>query len=291
MRGSVPRRGWLALGAVVFAAGSIATATPAAAAPAAACTSPDGITVMVDFGSLGGGVQIRCVDGPVSSGFDALVKAGFTFAGAQRFPGLLCRIDGKPSAATDPCVNAPPSDRYWGYWTASAPGGAWTYSDLGAGNRTPPPGSVEGWAFDTGCDRKPGSPLCPSAGPTTTRPTTTTTARPAPGGTAPTTTLATGGGSSPDDPDSPDAPDDSSTTTADADAVDSTTTTPPGDRAPAAGEEGDDEIAGDAVPAGTSRDAGGSPAGVLVGLGAVLALAGAGTVIVRRRRAEGEGTG
>ncbi len=278
----------MAAGVVVLLVGVVATpVVPAGArpaAPAAACSGADrdGVTVMVDFGVLGGGVQIRCVTQPVTSGFDALKKAGFTYSTSTRFPGLLCRINGQPE---DPCPNAPPSDRYWGYWTASSPGGAWTFSDLGAGNRTPSPGSVEGWAFDTGCDRKPGAALCSAPVTTTTRatppptggPPATSGGPPPPSGSGTTTT------------DGPDGDGGTTTSAAAAAGVGSTTTTTTttrdGERAPEAGEEGDaPALAADVSEAGSSGD-GGSPVGAAVGIALVVALAAAGVARTRRRGA------
>jgi hypothetical protein len=285
------RRGGAALVAGLLAAGSLGWVAPAAAEPAraaAACTTTTGITVVVDFGTQGGGVQIRCVTQSVASGFEALRKAGFTYDVSARFGGLLCRIDGKP--ADDPCINAPPSDRYWAYWTAPEPGGTWTYSDQGAGNRVPPPGSVEGWAFSDGCDRKPGAGPCPPAPTTTTttRPrTTTTTARP--GGSSdpgPSTTVAGGGvgatgGST------------STTTTTGGGA---TSTTGGGDRAPASGERGDQEavaIGGETAALVDGEDpgggGGGSATGVVVVVLLALGLVAATVVTIRRRGADEAG--
>jgi hypothetical protein len=62
--------------------------------------------VVVDRSHFGGGIDVGCAQPPVSSGFDALRRAGFDVAGVSRFPGFLCRIDGEPSG--DPCVNVPP---------------------------------------------------------------------------------------------------------------------------------------------------------------------------------------
>ena len=286
-------RGAVALAALLLAGTAAVgpTAVTATARPqvAAACgAGSDGVTVVVDFGTLPGGVQIRCVTQPVTSGFDALQKAGFTYAGTQRFPGLLCRIDGKP--ADDPCVNAPPPDRYWAYWTAPEPGGKWTYSDLGAGNRTPPPGSVEGWAFSDGCTRAPQGPPCPSPT-TTTRPraTTTTTARSgSSGGTigsgdrSPTTTTAGAvGGSGAGSPTTDPGP----TTT--------TTEVPEGATAPEPGEEGQGgdgtgEQAAAAAPDAGDGGGGGSAAGALTGLGIVAGLGAVTWLTLRRRGAEQE---
>jgi hypothetical protein len=246
----------------------------AAARPGAACPAgSDGVTVVVDFGTLAGGVQIRCVAGEVTSGLDALTEAGFTHQGTQRFPGLLCRIDGKP--AEDPCVNAPPGDRYWAYWTASEPGGAWVYSDLGAGNRKPPPGSVEGWAFSDGCTRAPQGPACSEpADPTTTRPSPTTT-RPATGGPDPGVSPPTSAGAGPTTSSAEPTEDTTTTTT-------STPVVAAGGTAPEPGDEGDEQALAPSDPAGGRG--GGSPIGALVGIGMAGSLAGVALVTARRRR-------
>lgn len=190
------RRGRAMLGVALLAA-TLGYAAPGSATAetgsVGACSGNEGVTVVVDFGTLGGGVQTRCAPEPVKSGFDALSRAGFAY---EVIPGgFLCRIDGKPS--NRPCNRTPPPDYYWSYWLASEPGGAWTYSDLGAGSRDPEPGSVDGWSFVDGCERRPGestdceqpSTTSTSAAPTTTRSddvggvaSTPTTSAAAPGG-------------------------------------------------------------------------------------------------------------
>lgn len=282
MRGTILRRAGATLVASLLVAGLLVAgsfgAGPSASArpAAAACTGDSGVTVVVDFGTLGGGVQIRCVTQAVTSGFDALRKAGFTYDPTARFGGMLCRIDGKP--ADDPCINAPPPDRYWAYWTAASLGGSWTYSDQGAGSRVPPPGSVEGWAFTDGCDRPPGGAACSSS--TTAAPPparTTVTAGTARGSKTATSTPPPGSGGT--------VPNTGTTTTAPAG---STTSAVADDRAPLPGEVGAEEIeiGGPVTSGGSGGDdrGGGSAAGVtVVGLIA-LALAGAATVAARRRR-------
>jgi hypothetical protein len=37
---------------------------------------------------------------------------------------------------------------FWSYWHDETRSGAWTYSDRGAANRTPPPGSIDGWRYE-----------------------------------------------------------------------------------------------------------------------------------------------
>lgn len=121
---------------------------PAAPAAAAACAEGAGVTVVVDFASLGGGTDTDCAAGDPSSGLEALRAAGHEPTRAAQQPGyFVCRIDGKP--AGDPCQRTSPADAYWSYWYAE-PGGSWTFSDTGAADRDPAPGTVEGWAFGAG---------------------------------------------------------------------------------------------------------------------------------------------
>ncbi|MFV0318185.1 MAG: hypothetical protein ACK5O2_14640, partial [Microthrixaceae bacterium] len=109
------------------------------------CPGADGVTVVVDFGAFGGDVQVGCAPGNPRSGYDALVGAGFAVEGALRSPSFLCRIDGLPGAAQDPCIMPPPATAYWSYWIADR-GGDWCYSDTGMYGREPVPGTVEGWS-------------------------------------------------------------------------------------------------------------------------------------------------
>jgi hypothetical protein len=146
--------------AVLTALAGAALAVPAAPAAAAACTEGGGVTVVVDFASLGGGTPTRCAPGDPASGLAALRSAGFTPTRAAQEPGyFVCRIDGKP--ANDPCQRTSPANAYWSYWNAK-PGGTWMYASSGAADRDPAPGTVEGWAFGAG--------LPPSTPPPANRP-------------------------------------------------------------------------------------------------------------------------
>lgn len=277
-----PRR-WsaIALGLVVLVVAVRSTdARPSWAATAGACEGDSGVTVVVDFGSLGGGVQTRCAPEPVSSGFDALARAGFTYEGTARFPGLLCRIDDKPSAKQDACQNAPSPAFYWAYWTAPTPGGAWTYSDMGAGNRDPAPGSVDGWAFSDGCKRQPGAAqTCADA--TTTTAGGSSSNPPASGG-APVTEPRPGTAGELPAPSGADGPvGQQGEPTPD---TDTTTSLARSSR--------DDEVSLGATPArtitpGSSVGDHGSPWGALLGGGVVTILA---IVATLRRRRDGSAT-
>lgn len=291
--------GWHRRALVVLAAAlgaSVALPAPATtAAPAAgACADDRGITVVVDLGHFGGGIQVRCAPQPVSSGFEALRKAGFEVTGTQRFPGLLCRIDGKP--ASDPCVNAPSSGAYWAYWHAPR-GGDWTYSTSGA-SRRPPEGSVEGWAF--GARVEPGiAPPAPVPRPTTATTTTTTAAPLAPPPTvSPSTTAAAPDGSPP----TPGATTRTTVPAAGSEGGGAVTTTTGTDAPGPADEtavddregEADPDDAGEALAVGSTDppegdgEGAGSPVAALV-TAAVLAAAIGGGVWWRRRGASAPG--
>jgi hypothetical protein len=164
---------------------------------------------------------VRCAPGPVSTGLAALDTAGISWEGTRRFPGFVCRIAGKPAPEAESCGNTPPATAYWSYWIAPR-GGPWCYSTIGAGNRTPPPGTVEGWSFaldrvavdipppgydppapipgeppnplkggDCGTPASPSPSPAPTAAPTTAAPTTTVAAAASPVTTVDQSTTAT----------------------------------------------------------------------------------------------------
>ncbi|MDX8032856.1 hypothetical protein SK803_21780 [Lentzea sp. BCCO 10_0856] len=141
----------------LFAALALVAAFVPVPAHAAGC---DGVTVVVDYRGLGGGVRQGCAPGSPSSGVAALTAAGFGYTYASRQQGFVCRINGKPGADADKCVNTSPATAYWSYWHAPA-GGAWSYSNQGAATYVPARGTVEGWAFGAG--EQPG--IAPPAAP------------------------------------------------------------------------------------------------------------------------------
>jgi hypothetical protein len=148
---SLPRRWGLALLALVVATAGLVLADPSPkAAHAAACSGTSGVTVKVDFTAFASGVSTQCALGDPATGLAALTSAGFTLTGTRRWGlAFVCRINGLPTAAADPCVNTPPATAYWSYWHGT-PGGTWTFSSAGASSYNPAPGTVEGWAFGSG---------------------------------------------------------------------------------------------------------------------------------------------
>ncbi len=176
----------------------VLAATPPAAA--ASCSGTSGVTVVVEYGALGGGRSVGCsADGGGKSADRVLKDTGHALTYVQRFPGFVCRIDGLP--ADDPCVNTPPADAYWGLWWSDGKTGTWSYSSLGAASLTVPAGGYVAMVWDgsTGTVRPQADPAphatatpTPTPRPTPTRkPSPTPTATPTPTPTATPTTEPT----------------------------------------------------------------------------------------------------
>lgn len=130
--------------AVVLLSGvGLALGLPVAGpADAAVCSDDIGVTVVVDFHQLGGGVQSVCdPDGGGRTAAALFVANGFPLDYVQRQPGFVCRVSGKP--VDDPCVNTPPADAYWGLFWSKGDSGTWSYATLAAGSlKIPAGGSV-----------------------------------------------------------------------------------------------------------------------------------------------------
>ena len=129
----------LAAAALVAAAALPAAALTAAPASAAVCAAGTGVSVVVDFRELGGGVQSVCdADGAGKSADALMSENGFALTFVQSQPGFVCRVSGKPE--TDPCVNTPPSNAYWGLFWSSGTSGSWVYASSGASSLHIPAG-------------------------------------------------------------------------------------------------------------------------------------------------------
>jgi LPXTG-motif cell wall-anchored protein len=260
----------LILAVVATVAPAAAPATAVAMAPGGLpgfCPSADGVTVVVDFNELGGGVVVRCAEGAQKNGLAALENAGFTVAGTQRWQkAFICRIEGKPGADTEPCLNTPPASAYWSYWHAPN-GGPWDYSDFGVLNRVPPAGSFDGWSFakDKAASAVPPPGIAPRRPVSPVKPTTKTPPPPPPGQvTQPPNTVA------------PSA--DSPTAGPSAEAL--TSATPQGSTSATPADQG---WSGDLAepPANT----GNNPAGVIAAAAVLMVLLAAALWIKRKRKA------
>jgi hypothetical protein len=147
-----------------------------------ACTDGQGVTLVVDFQSLGGGVNVRCGAQPIGNGYEVFRHANVSYETVSG-KDFICRIAGAPDDAN--CSNYPPGDYYWSYWWAK-PGQDWQYSTKGAGAHKPSPGAYEGWSFVSSDTASPPRYPVPPA-PTTTTTTATAAAGTAAAGTALTT--------------------------------------------------------------------------------------------------------
>jgi hypothetical protein len=136
----------LAAAAVLAAAAGLAlSASPAHSAP---CSGDSGVSVVVDFNSLGGGVQQVCLPGGGGDAASSLFPAaGFPLSYASRQPGFVCRVSGVPTS--DPCVNTAPADAFWGLWWSDGDASSWTYSSLGAGSLNVPDGGMVAFSWDS----------------------------------------------------------------------------------------------------------------------------------------------
>lgn len=152
------------LGALAIAVGAAtATTTPAAADAAGDCLADGFVWVIVQSPN---GTRAGCATS-FGNGEAALRSAGHSIS--HNSSGLICRINGYPAD----CPESPMS--YWAYFHAPA-GGAWSYSNFGAANRTPGAGTVDGWRYGDGAAPNTRPPAKSVPQPTTQAPKPTTQA-------------------------------------------------------------------------------------------------------------------
>ncbi len=133
--------------AIALCAAAVSVPVGAAPASAASCAAGSGVSVVVDYNSLGGGVVTSCVaEGGGDTASALFAAAGHTITYAQRQPGFVCRVDDVPT--DDPCVNASPADRFWSLWWSDGDSGSWTYSSQGVTSLKVPEGGSVAFSFD-----------------------------------------------------------------------------------------------------------------------------------------------
>ena len=169
---------------VTAAAGGLGVVSVAGPASAAPCPGTSGVTVVVEYGALGGGTDVSCAAEGGRTAARLLKDTGHALTFLQRFPAFVCRVDGLP--ADDPCVNTPPADAYWGLWWSDGESGEWSYSSLAAGSLTVPAGGYVAMVWDGSAgDVRPqtGAPAHPTPTPAPTptkKPSPTQAPTPAP---------------------------------------------------------------------------------------------------------------
>ena len=123
------------------------------------------MTVVVDYGPLGGGVVIGCdPDGAGKSASQVVEDAGFDLAYVSSQPGFVCRVEGRPRQDEgEDCGDVPPGDAYWGLFWSDADPASWVYASEGVGSLDVPEGGSIGWRFQDGGDREnPSAPPNPA---------------------------------------------------------------------------------------------------------------------------------
>jgi len=147
--------------ALVAAAGLVGLSSGPAAA---ALCSGSGVNVVVDFNGLGGGVQKGCdPQGAGRSGDRVFPAAGFGLTYAQREQGFVCRVRSAPQSAQ--CVNASPTNAYWGLYWSNGKSGKWTYASSGVGGTSVPNGGFLAFSWQNGGSADP-----PGAAPVNSKP-------------------------------------------------------------------------------------------------------------------------
>lgn len=145
----------LTLLAAAFTLGWVGAAPSAQAATYSAC---NGVWVVVDYGSLGGGVKTSCATS-FSTGTAALRSAGFA---PTLDNGFITKIDAKPTA---PNIQK----SYWSYWQATRTSdgsySGWAYSNAGSNAYHPTKGNAEGWHYVNLSDAASGPGVTPPKNP------------------------------------------------------------------------------------------------------------------------------
>ncbi|HJQ01681.1 MAG TPA: hypothetical protein VJ851_08780 [Jatrophihabitans sp.] len=295
--------------AVLFASATLLAAASFGAQPAAAtalpisqCTTSSGVVLAVDFGHWGGPVLRACGSTP-TTGYDLLNQGGWRSTGDRTDgQGFVCRISftgyqggaGFPSPAQDACLRTPPSSACWSYWHADPGQSSWTYSEDGAANYHPKPGSVDLWTFGRSGSSPTFSPDAvrahnSSAGSPSSAPTPHTSAPPAGGSSAPISSHPSTGTSGPAGTSGPKGPADSTAAEATLNhgghgSSGSGIRPSVGSQTPAATASSTVPAIVDAEPAAAVRHSSGSAVPGLVAAALVLMLAAIAVVVGRRRR-------
>jgi len=146
-----PRLAGLVAAALVAAAGLVGLSSGPAAA---ALCSGSGVNVVVDFNGLGGGVQKGCDPrGAGRTGDRVFPAAGFPLTYAQREQGFVCRVRNAPQSAA--CVNASPTNAYWGLYWSNGTSGKWNYSSSGVAGTKVPNGGFIAFSWQNGGSADP----------------------------------------------------------------------------------------------------------------------------------------
>lgn len=132
---------------VVVGTGALPALIAPAPAVAAGCSGSTGVTAVVDFNQLGGGVSAGCApDGHGDVASRVFDEAGYTQTAHPEMPGFVCRVENKP-AAGEPCAE---EDAFWSLWYSDGTSGKWVFSQRGAGSLRLRDGWYVAWSWHQG---------------------------------------------------------------------------------------------------------------------------------------------
>lgn len=115
------------LAVATFAVAAAGVVVPSSA-QASTCSSASGVSVVVDFHQLGGGVRSSCDSGGAGEYADAQFEdAGYTLTYVQNEP-FVCQVEGAPDRT---CPRTPPANAYWSLWWSDGKSGTWQYASVG----------------------------------------------------------------------------------------------------------------------------------------------------------------
>jgi hypothetical protein len=160
--------------AALLAAAAVALPQPPPAL-AAACSASTGVTVVVDYGSLGGGVGQSCVGTGLAS--EQFPAAGYPLDYVQGEAGFVCRVKGAP--ADDPCTETSSERAFWSLWTTDGKSGRWSFASRGVTQLRVSEGGAVAFSWDDVAGYRPPSAAAPVTAPAPT-PTAPATASPSP---------------------------------------------------------------------------------------------------------------
>ena len=136
----------LAAGTGAFLPSTAPHAAGAAAAPRTACPGASGVTAVVDFNELGGGVTAGCDrDGGGDVAARVFADAGYLLEPHPRMSTFVCKVSRKP--ASGPCAE---NDAFWSLWWSNGKDGRWHFSTQGANGLTVPDGGYVAFAWHQG---------------------------------------------------------------------------------------------------------------------------------------------
>lgn len=141
--------------ALALAAAATLTLTGAADASGSLC-STKGVDVVVDYGSLGGGVAEGCATHSASTADKAFDVAGYQLQYVPDQPGFVCAVAGKPAQ----CKMPGSGDPWWGLFYSNGKTGTWKMAPVAVTKLKVPANGAVAMVWESG--KKVAKPSVPA---------------------------------------------------------------------------------------------------------------------------------